>query len=92
MMVRGLLSSVLRPLPFAIRDAAGSEASRVPLANSKSIFDAFHATPIPRIWGAVLWHRPFRQGFSWAVSKAGDFGDSPFSRIRLKVPGWGQVA
>jgi hypothetical protein len=50
-MVRWLPSFVLRPLPFYIRDAAGSEASRVPLANSKSIFDAFCLTPYPSCLG-----------------------------------------
>jgi len=36
---------------------------------------------------ASLQDRPFRYGFSWAVSKAGDFAGPPFSIIRLKVPG-----
>ncbi len=91
MVVRWLPSFVLRPLPFYIRDAAGSEASRVPLANSKSIFDAFCLTPYPSCLGASLQDRPFRHGFSWAVSKAGDFGGPPFSRTHLKVPGGGRT-
>ena len=61
MMVRELLSSILRP--FSIRDATGAEASRVPLANSKSIFDATTRPRTPLIWGRRFMIDPFSQVF-----------------------------
>ena len=44
-------AAVLGPPSIAIRDAAGSEASRVPLANSKSIFRQDISTPNPIFGG-----------------------------------------
>jgi hypothetical protein len=57
-------AAVLGPPSIAIRDAAGSEASRVPLANSKFIFDTFLLNPIsPVFGGGALAFDPLDIGF-----------------------------
>ena len=81
------MAAFLRPSSNAIRGAAGSEASRVPWPKSESLADIALRSLPPAFGVASLQDRPFRYGFSWAVSKAGDFAGPPFSIIRLKVPG-----
>ena len=71
----------------AVCNATSCCTARVPWPKSESLADASFRPHTPVFGGRCFCIRPFRHGFLWAVGKAEDSGGSPFSRIRLKVPG-----
>lgn len=91
-MVRWLPSFVICHLSSISRYAAGSGASRVLWAKTKSTSGTALRPRTPVFGGGALAFDPFRHGFSWTVSKAGGSVGSPFSRIWVEVPGGGRAA